>query len=78
MQQQCCVGFLKGKMKIVIIPDQSDEEYGIYGNHVQQKGDPDIMAKSQQSIQERFGLNDTEDEPGYDGNGTISPFRDEN
>lgn len=58
--------------------DQSDEEYGIYGNCVQQKGDPDIMAKSQKSLDERFGLEDTEDEPGYDGNGTISPFRDEN
>lgn len=59
------------------MPDQPDEECGIYGNRILQKGDPDIMAKSEDSVQQRFGLEDTEDLPGYDGDGSIFPFRDQ-
>lgn len=56
----------------------SQEEYGIYGNCVSPKGTPDIMEKSQKSVQNRFGLiNDPENELGYDGNGAIFPYRDE-
>ena len=56
--------------------DQPQEQYGIYGNCVTQKGDPNIMQKSQESLDERFGLEDTEDEAGYEGNGAVFPFRD--
>lgn len=65
-------------MKTTTYSDQPREKYGIYGNCVIPKGTPDIMQKSQDSVQERFGLEDTEDLPGYDGDGAIYPFRDEN
>lgn len=65
-------------MVTITITDTPKEQYGIYGNCVQQKGAPDILARSQESLDERFGLEDTENEPGYDGDGAIYPFREEN
>ena len=64
-------------MKIVI-SDSSKEKYGIYGNCVLPKGIPNIMEKSQESLDDRFGLEDTESQVGYNGNGAVFPFRDEN
>lgn len=40
--------------------DEPQEDYGIYGNCIQQKGDPDILAKSEDSVQDRFGLGDND------------------
>jgi len=62
----------------ITISDSSKEKYGIYGNCELPKGTPDIMKRSQESLDERFGLDDGENQPGYDGNGNIYPFRDEN
>lgn len=47
-------------MKIIIMPDQPQEEYGIYGECVTTKGEPDILAKTQKSILDRFGFEDEE------------------
>lgn len=44
-------------MKISIITiSPPKEEYGIYGNCISEKGDPQIMEKSQKSIADRFGF----------------------
>jgi hypothetical protein len=48
------------KMKIIIMPDEPQKEYGIYGNIVSQKDDPDILKTSQESIQDRFCMEDDE------------------
>lgn len=42
-------------MKIIIIQDKPQEQYGIYGNCVSTKGEADIMKKSQDSVRNRFG-----------------------
>jgi hypothetical protein len=64
-------------MQVIIIQDQPKEQYGIYGNRIAQKGEPDIMQKSQDSIGDRFGLDDSGDagSPGYAGDGAEFPFR---
>lgn len=67
-------------MKVIFLPSEPPKTYGIYGNIVSQKGDPDILETSEDSIQERFGLgdNDPTNQPGYSGDGSVYPFRDEN
>ena len=62
----------------MIYSTEPKEKYGIYGNCVLPKGTPDIIEKSQESLDNRFGLEDTESQVGYDGNGAVFPFRDEN
>lgn len=55
-------------MEIIIIPDQSKEECGIYGNIVTKKGAPNIMKTAQESIQDRFCLEEvSQEEENYEG-----------
>lgn len=42
--------------------EQPRKKYGIYGNIVSQKGDPDILETSEDSIQERFGLGNNDED----------------